>query len=166
MKRPIRIEGEIAYVPLTRGHEAIIDAADIPLVGGFNWQALVGPHTVYATRTDYSGRKKRTVMLHRVLLDDPGRLDVDHQDGNGLNNRRCNLRGATRSQNLSNQRIRSNNTSGFKGVSRNKARAKWMAYIALHGKQHHLGYYDTPEAAHAAYVEASARLHGEFGRAA
>jgi hypothetical protein len=167
--RPIRIEGDIAYITLTKGYVAVIDAADVPLVEGFNWCAMVRSHTVYAVRGECSGQKQRLVRMHRALMGDPEGLEVDHIDGDGLNNRRhgttCNLRIATRSQNGCNCGIRSNNSSGFKGVSWSAPTAKWRAEIRLHGKSRHLGYHDTPEAAHAAYVQASARMHGDFGRA-
>jgi hypothetical protein len=164
--RPIRIEGDAAYVPLTKGYEAVIDAADAPLVGKFNWCVQVDRKTVYAQRNDYSGGKRRTVYLHRVIMGDPDGFQVDHRDGCGLNNRRTNLRIATPEQNQHNQRISRASTSGFKGVCWDKRSGKWRAKIKSGIKYHHLGYFTMPEAAHAAYAEASARLHGEFGRVA
>ena len=164
--RPIRVEGNVAFVTLTRGYEAVIDAADVLLVGGWNWFALVRPHTVYAYRTDCSSLKKRTVMLHRVIAGEPEALEVDHIDCDGLNNRRSNLRAATRAQNMHNMRTPKRNTSGFKGVGFDRLSGQWRAYIKINGKQHHLGCFTTPEDAHEAYVTASDRLHGEFGRIA
>lgn len=164
MNRLIRIEGDIAYVPLTQGHEAVIDAADVPLVDGFNWCARVVPNTVYAVRTDRLGAKPREVSLHRVLMGDPDGLEVDHRDRNGLNCRRQNLRAATHAQNAMNRAVQSNNTSGFKGVSWHKAKGKWRAEIKVGGKKRHLGSFHAPEDAHAAYCKASTELHGDFGR--
>lgn len=164
--RPIRIDGDVAYVPLTKGYEAVIDAADVPLVGQYNWCAAVKPHTVYARRTDGSTGKERTVLLHRVLMGEPDGLEVDHRDGDGLNNRRDNLRVATNAQNQHNQRTRNDNSSGFKGVSWYGRGKKWQVRIKLNGKQRHIGYHATPEEAHAAYAAASERLHGDFGRIA
>ena len=162
--RPIRIVGDLAYVTLTRGYEAVIDSADVPLVDGFNWCALVHKNAVYARRADCSGIKQRAVYLHRVILGEPDGMDVDHRDGDGLNNRRNNLREATRSQNMCNQRISSRNTHGLKGVHWHKAAGKWQAHIKLNGRNRHLGLFTTPEAAYAAYCDASTRLHGDFGR--
>lgn len=162
--KPIRIEGDLAYVPLTKGYEAIVDATDVPLVEGYNWTAAVKSRTVYAIRTDYTGPKQRRVRMHRVILGEPEGMQVDHRDGNGLNNRRDNLRKATHSQNTHNARTSNRNTSGFKGVGWNKAKAKWQARICINGKRKSLGYHDTPEVAYAAYCKASAKLHGEFGR--
>ena len=118
--RPIRIDGVLAFITLTKGYEAVIDVADVPLVAGYNWYALVMPRTVYAARNDRSGPKKRNVFMHRVILGEPEGLQTDHKDGNGLNNTRDNLREATISQNGSNRRIGCNNTSGYKGVRSHK----------------------------------------------
>lgn len=95
---------------------------------------------------------------------DPGKLHIDHIDGNGQNNDPANLRLATNSENMRNQGATKINTSGFKGVSWHKRDKKWHPQIKLHGKKHHLGYYDTLEEAHAAYVRAAEELHGEFAR--
>jgi len=153
-------------VPLTQGHEATIDAADVHLVEGFNWRALVTSSAVYAVRTDCSGQKQRKIYLHRVIMGDPESVYVDHRDSDGLNNRRGNLRAATRSQNNHNSRVRTDNTSGIKGVVWHKPRGKWAARIKLNGKNRHLGLFRCPTAAALAYAKASRALHGEFGRVA
>ena len=109
------------------------------------------------------------IYNHRVIWkwvtgEDPSER-VDHADGDRTNNAWHNLRLATQSQNLANHRLRSNNTSGFKGVSRHSG-GKWVAMVWKDYKPYHLGYFDTPEEAHAAYMAAAERLHGEFARAA
>ena len=92
---------------------------------------------------------------------------VDHKDLNRSNNRIDNLRLATRAQNIANQAAHKDNTSGFKGVSYLPNRKKpWRATIMCRGKWKFLGYYDTPEAAHAAYLSAAQSAFGEFARAA
>ena len=164
--RPIRIEGNVAYIPLTQGYEAIIDAADVALVGGFNWHANAQSHTVYAVRFEQRGGKRAMVRLHRAILGAPVGMNGDHVDGDGLNNRRSNLRLATKTENNRNARRSVRNTSGFKGVSWDKPRRKWRADIKVSGRSKHVGYFDTPKAAHAAYCEAATRLHGEFARTA
>jgi hypothetical protein len=141
----------------------VIDAEDVPLVIGFNWTALVGPRAVYACRTG-PRPKKQKVLMHRLLMGDPEGLQIDHIDGDGINNRRDNLRIATRSQNLCNQRLNARNKSGFKGVSWHSASAQWQSHIMLHGKSRNLGCFACPTAAHIAYAKASHALHGEFGR--
>ena len=87
---------------------------------------------------------------------------IDHRDLDPANNRWHNLREATRSQNLCNTNKRSNNTSGYKGVSWSKRSRKWKATITHQNKQHRLGYFSTPEEAHAAYRAAAEKHHGEF----
>lgn len=90
---------------------------------------------------------------------------LDHRDTNKSNNAWANLRPATTSQNAMNTRRRSDNVSGFKGVCWRRAKGKWQARIKIHGSTRTLGSYDTPEAAHEAYVAAAKVVHGEFARA-
>jgi hypothetical protein len=155
--RPIRIEGNIAYVPLTQGYEAIIDASDAPLVSDVNWCACHDSGHVYAM-----GNRQR---MHRVIMAAPPGVEVDHIDRNGLNNTRTNLRLATKAENARNRGAKRGTVSGYKGVYWNKERRMWYATICVDGRQVFLGRHDTAEEAHAAYCEASDRLHGEFGRA-
>jgi hypothetical protein len=162
--RPIRVEGQLAYVTLTKGYTAVIDAADVSLVSGYNWQASVDGNTVYARRGDYSGQRLRTLRMHRVILAAADDLQVDHRNGDGLDNRRANLRTATKAQNMHNRRPNNNSTSAYKGVGFYKTSGKYRARIMVNGKQRTLGLFATPEAAHAAYCNASAELHGKYGR--
>lgn len=162
--RPIRIVGDIAYVPLTQGYEAIIDAADAPAVGYYRWHAQKSGTSVYAVRNIRLDDGRWTLLaLHTALT---GFSRADHRDGDGLNNRRGNLRCATVAQNSHNQRKGRNNTSGFKGVHFESQTGRWRASIRMDGKLYRLGRYDTPEAAHSAYCLASEQMHGEFGRVA
>ena len=93
-----------------------------------------------------------------------GRPTIDHRDGNPANNRWSNLRLATHSQNNANRRRPRHNTSGFKGVSYDRQRDKWKATICKEGHTMCLGWFDTPQAAHKAYVKAARKLFGEFAR--
>lgn len=161
--RAIQIDGDIAYVPLTKGYIATIDADDVHLVDGWNWYAKVANHTVYAVRSERRDGRMRAVYLHRVILNLTGPLDGDHIDCNGLNNRRCNLRSVTRSQNLCNRRA-TKSEGRLRGASWHRQRGKWLARISVDGRQVCLGYFDTEQAAHEAYVSASALYHGEYGR--
>jgi len=166
-KRLIRVHGQVAYVPLTRGYVAVIDAADVPLVEGRNWSAVVDGQTVYAYGKcpDATGKPIQTKM-HRHLLSAPSGVDVDHRNGDGLYNRRDNIRLATSSQNHCNRSISKANTSGFKGVSWDRQKGRWQARIKLRGQQTWLGYFDTAEDAHKAYAAAATKLHGDFARVA
>lgn len=163
MKRPIKIDGAIARVPLTKGFEAIIDAADSALIEGFSWTAKISGKLVYAKRAQMIDGVYVGLAMHRVIAGAPEGVLVDHIDGNGLNNRRANLRFATVSQNLCNRGPQVNNTSGFKGVIWHKSAQKWSAQIKIGRKNKYLGLFDRAlDAAHARQ-RASAEIHGAFG---
>lgn len=91
--------------------------------------------------------------------------DIDHINMNKTDNRMCNLRAATRSQNFANKPRASGNRSGFKGIWLDSRRCKWQARIGVNRTRVHLGTFDTPEAAHAAYAEAAVKYYGDFARA-
>ncbi|MBU2859359.1 hypothetical protein HF290_02705 [Acidithiobacillus ferrooxidans] len=110
--------------------------------------------------------KRTTLYMHRLIFNAPAGLQVDHRDGNGLNNIRSNLRLATRLENGKNRRMQSNNACGLKGVCQRKDNDKWVATIRVEGRNLHLGTFSTADEAHAAYCAASASYHGEFGRTA
>jgi len=93
-------------------------------------------------------------------------MDVDHIDADSLNNRFANLRCASRPDNIRNSRRHIKSTSGLKGVSWHKGQRKWRAVIRIDGRQVHLGSFDDPNAAHAAYVAMAKDVFGEFARAA
>lgn len=96
----------------------------------------------------------------------PSGYDVDHKDRNTSNDAKDNLRLATRTQNNANAKRPRHNTSGYKGASYDKRRDKWEACINYKGRKRFLGYFDSPEEAHAAYCKAANDLHGEFARTA
>jgi hypothetical protein len=100
--------------------------------------------------------------MHRFLLQPPPGLEVDHINGDRLDNRRINLRIATRSQNAMNRPRTRTNTSGFKGVSR--LGSLWCAQIKLEGKLHYLGRYADPAEAARAYDVAAKIMFGQYAR--
>lgn len=161
--RPITIDGDIARIPLTRGLEALVDAADAHLVGGVNWCACPSRKTFYAHRTVSFEGTQQKVILHRLLMSPPEDMQVDHINGNGLDCRRSNMRIVTLQQNNMNRGIRVSNRSGMKGVSRQGNR--FRAEIQSAGRKTYLGLFATPEEAHAAYCAAIATHHSEYGRA-
>lgn len=162
--RPVRIEGDLAFVPLTRGYEAIIDLTDVPLVAAKNWCAVVCRRSVYAQRGHVVAGKWTTIALHRAILGSDQSLHIDHINGDGLDNRRANLRFASPKENSWNQRLPVNNSSGFKGVSWYARARKWTAQIRVDGKHKCLGYFREAEAAHAAYCQAAEKYFGEYAR--
>jgi len=141
------VDGPIAHVPLTQGMVAIIDAVDAALVTGYSWTPMKRRRDLgyYAQARNPNG-SPRTVLMHRILLGMTGNLDVDHIDGDGLNNRRNNLRGATRSQNQRNrQRLASTNTTGYVGVYHRPACTlnPWWARVVIDGEVTAIGFYPT-----------------------
>ena len=163
--RHIRVKGDIAYVPLTQGYEAIIDADDVSIVSGFLWYAKVKASGAYAARRARGPRMVcRTIYMHKEILHIGDGLEVDHADGNTLNNRRANLRPATKSQNQYNQRIRTDNSSGVKGVYWHSQKKMWRAEIKVERCKKHLGFFQSISDAADAYAKASAEFHSEFGR--
>lgn len=143
---------------------ALIDDDDYELVKWHKWRAQKGKNTFYAaTNLPHINGKRTGLLMHRLILGltDP-KIQGDHKNRNGLDNRRENLRACTHGQNQQNSCIYKNNTSGFKGVTWDKSARKWRSYIKFNSKGKHLGLFETPEAAHEAYCKAAAELHGEF----
>jgi len=156
-------------IPLTKGYVTVVSPEDSDLEG-FKWFAQPRRNTVYAIRTIRlkEDGSRSTQCLHRVILQrilgrSLARNEfVDHRDGDGLNNHRENLRVATHTENMRNQRKSSANTSGYKGVCWHKHVRKWTVQISVNGKYVYLGYFDDIEDAAAAYRQAADKHHGEF----
>jgi hypothetical protein len=163
VSRALIILDEIVRVPLTRGYVATIDRSDIGILKGRDWSALTSPRrtAVYACRVEMG----KMLLLHREVIGAPTGTEVDHIDGDGLNCRRSNLRFCTRSQNLQNGPVRSDNRAGLKGAIWDSRAGKWRAEISKDGRRLWLGTFETPEQAHAAYVAAATAEYGEFARA-
>jgi hypothetical protein len=146
-------------------YEALVSIEDADLAN-FNWSVMQDKYAHRKILIDGHFVKPR---LHRVIMERmlgypiPDGIEVDHINRNGFDCRRENLRLATRAQNAVNRRKQSNNKSGYKGVSWSKSMNKWIAQIGFERKRQVLGFFDTPEAAHQAYCEASDKLHKEYG---
>lgn len=147
-------------------YTAIVDDCDDWALN-YIWGALINHNMVYASRYIHLGNGKGTSKsLHREVMEQAlgrklaTREEIDHINGNALDNRRENLRIATRSQNAMNTRMYANNKTGFRGVRRTKN--KYEASITSDGKRYPLGFFDTAEEAHEAYKAKAKELHGEF----
>ena len=145
-------------IPLTRGKFALVDAEDYYRLAKFNWHAMLGRTTTYAARRA-SGK---AIKMHRVIMDAPEGLVVDHIDHNGLNNTRTNLRLCTAAQNCRNVLLNNGSTSRYKGVCWNKNLKKWSAATRFNTKTYHLGYFEDEIDAAKAYDKRAVELHGEF----
>lgn len=154
--RPLRVDGDMAFIPLTRGLEAIIDAADVPLVRDWNWSAMPADGGAWYA---YCGGDRK-VRLHQVILPAPPGLITEHKDRNGLNCRRANLRLATPQQNAQNRARRREGVSLYKGVSPHGA--NWRARICFAGRRVALGTFIDQQRAARAYDAAARKHFGEF----
>ena len=137
-------------IPLTHGKVALVDDEDYPELSKFKWYAHKMGTKIsnkwYATRAPTCGiGRQLTLRMHTVILGTQQGLEIDHINGNGLDNRRENLRAVTRRENCQNLHIPK--TSKFPGVDWNKYHRKWRATIRFAGKKRFLGYYDSEEAA-------------------
>ncbi len=130
----------------SNGHEVLLDAEDYERFSDRSWIAINKSGVWYACRTTYAGggranRKTKRLYLHRQIMGEPSG-QVDHLDGNGLNNLRSNLRSVSNSENQRNRAgAQSNSTSGIRGVFWHKQRKKWAASLRLNGRQISLGLY-------------------------
>lgn len=142
----------------TQGHEFLADSGLIERYGDRWYKSSRG----YIVRNIMHGSKRTVEYLHRVIMRPTSGLVVDHVNGNTLDNRACNLRVCTHSENLRNQGKHKDNTSGFKGVTWHKGAKKWKAAIQVENKVKHLGLFASKEDAYEAYCAACKKLHGEF----
>lgn len=158
-------------IPLTQCLVAVVDDEDYEWLSQWKWAAHRHkrrrlPDKWYAERTEGPRGKQVSVLMHRVIAKTGVGLDTDHIDGDGLNNQKCNLRAATRSQNAANKRIVVTSASGFIGVVRRcSAKHQYFdAVISHHGRNFWLHGFGTAESAARAYDQKAREFHGKFAR--
>lgn len=152
-------------IPLSKGYVAVVDDADYPLLATIKWCAKPNDGKVYAcgrVGPQWKVSQRKRVLMHRLIMNAPSGTEVDHRDGNGLNNTRDNLRFATRTQNARNRRVQPHGLSRFKGVYAEYG--KWVAKICANRKRRRLGTFATDVEAARAYDAAAKELHGGFAR--
>src|SRR6478736_2425501 len=146
------------YESLDHPHEILVDSEDQYLLEKYKWRVVKTKNKFYATRIFTQNNKEKHVLLHRLIMNFPDHM-IDHINGNGLDNRKCNLRLATPSQNAVNRIFQ--NKSGYRGVSL-AAKGKFHAKIRFMGDRHYLGVFETAEEAAKVYDMKALQLHGEF----
>lgn len=149
-------------IQLTRGQKAIVDDEDFEIVSKLRWYADWNPNTksYYAKRKDGSCHYGMPRFIFGLKKGD--KRVVDHINHDTLDNRRCNLRVCSYSENKVNTKIKSNNTSGYVGVGLYKPNGKWVARVSIGNKREHIGYFDTIEQAVSAREKRAEELFGEF----
>lgn len=152
-------------IKLTKGYFATVDDGDYAaVVAAGPWHAKVGRRVTYARHAiwDAASKRSRHIELHTFLTGWPL---VDHINGDGLDNRRSNLRAASRSENCHNMPAHGDSSTGLKGVEQTGRVARpWRARLASGGVRHHLGTYATAVEAARAYDRAAIAINGEYAR--
>jgi hypothetical protein len=150
-------------IPLTQGKFALVDDEDYESLSRHKWYYCRAAHarTGYAYRMLGPRVGRIQVRMHGVLLSAPPGMQIDHRNRDGLDNRRSNLRLVTSTGQILNRGLNKNNTSGVKGVTWDRSKAKWAARIGVRYRTRHLGYFEDKCDAIQARRSAEALLHRE-----
>jgi len=157
----------VKEIVLTNGKVAFVDDEDYEWLSQWKWRYHKGKRTGYAYRRfscvgtgkTYNGQ----ITMHRQILDAPGGMECDHINGDGLDNRRCNLRLCTSAENARNRRKVLVSSSRYKGVCKGY-NGRWIASISCNGQSEYLGAFDAEEQAASTYDIAAIRLFGCFAK--
>jgi len=155
----------VKYIELKNGIKTKVDDRDYLRLSQYKWYFQRYKASGYVVRSLKKNGKRVLRSMHRMILDAPIGTEVDHKDGDGLNNQRSNLRLCTHQQNGFNQGTqRRKKSSKYKGVYWQKTIGKWIAKIKYNGKMHHIGCYINGIAAAQAYDKEARKHFGEFAR--
>ncbi len=150
------------WVPIGKGFFTLVDVCDVRLVTKCKWRVRFGGTRLYAERQFSQNGKRKYMSVHRQVLGNP-QFRVDHMNGNGLNNRRANIRAATPSQNGANRRKGRRKThSRFKGVTWWKTRRRWIAQIVVNWRHRTIGRFKTELEAAMAYDAEAKKTWGVY----
>ena len=154
-------EDDMKEINLSQGRVTIVDDDDFEEISKHKWNYAQG----YAKRNIAAGAgKQATLHMHVAIMGKTGGLEIDHVNGNGLDNRRDNLQFVTHAQNLQNKAPDKNTSSVYKGVSWNKRIKRWTSQIMIDKKLRHLGRYENEQAAALAYNNAAIKHFGQYAR--
>lgn len=148
----------IKTIPLTKGKFATVDAEDYENLSQHKWHWADNGGGGYAVRC----AMRKSMRMHRVITNCPRDMVVDHINGDGLDNRKGNLRVCTNTQNIQSRLTFKNNSSGQKGVCYRKDSRKWRARLGVRGKYITLGNFETFEEAKRCYITRAKEEYGEF----
>lgn len=163
--RRLRYGYPFRRIRLTQNKYAIVDPEDYNRLSKHKWYAAKGHHTFYAVRGKWSKIRERRfeLRMHRVIMNAPAHLYVDHINHNGLDNRKANLRLATCEQSVCNRKKFARlSTSKYKGISWHSSTQKWCACIQTNNTKIHLGSFDSETEAAKTYDKAARQYHKEF----
>jgi len=149
---------------LGQGDWTILDQKDYYRLNDFKWFLTGRLHKFYAARTIKADGRTKIVRMHRIIMNPPDNLLVDHRNGDGLDNRRQNLRLATKSQNICNSKKRANTSSRFIGVHYRKKQRRWETEITHNRKKIWLGSFENEIDAAKVYDAAAKKYHKDFAR--
>ena len=149
-------------VQLTQNKFTIVDDGDYEYLNKYNWYVAKSKYSYYAAFDRRNKKINKTIYLHRIIMNCPDGKFIDHINGNGLDNRKENLRICNKSQNSGNSKLRTDNTSGIKGVSWDKRNKKWVVRIKMDGKHKFLGYFSNKYYAKNVYEKVAKGYFGEF----
>jgi hypothetical protein len=151
-------------IPLTQGKVAMVDDDDFEWLNQWKWRVcwMPGSQNFIARSQLPRGTGSRSLIMHRLILNAPPGVEVDHINHDTLDNRRGNIRLCSSSQNKMNRRAHKNSKSGLKGVHFEKERQCWRAEIKAYGKRIYLGRFKDVGSAAVAYDVAALRYHGKF----
>jgi len=152
----------MAVINLTQGKFVIVDEEDFELLNQWKW--CLGKKCVvrHEQKSEYGSNIRKMVKMHRFIMKVNGNEFIYHINRNPLDNRKCNLRIATNSQNQANSKLCKMNTTGYRGIVKYNQKKAWAAQIYIKGKRIFKGMFQTKEEAALKYNELAKTYFGEF----